>query len=434
VTHRPEEEPEGGQFTFVSGVEAAVERALESAAGKDINVMGGAQVIRQALAAGIVDELTIIIAPVVLGAGKRLFEGDTQPLELEHRLRYFLAVVDEGGVTRAADHLHVAQPSLSQALRALEAELGVELFHRVGRGLRLSAAGEALIGPARQILRATDEARNAISGVLELRTGTLEIAALASLAADPMATLIGRFRERHPGVQFRVLEPESADGVRALVLDGACELGAAHLPLRGEQLTAHPLGEQELLFVLPREAAPELDRPLGARELARIPLVVSPPGTSTRMLLEQALGALVSRRRSRRKPPPARRSCRSYSPAPGRPCFPRRLRGKRSVAGLSCGAPDRRSPAPSASSTDGAPCLRRHAHSWRSPPVTSRLSYGWHGHAARTRRLTRAPSSDLQAQAWTVRCSSTTRWSNENPASSARLTGHVSATRRSRLT
>jgi len=210
----------------------------------------------------------------------------------ERRLRYFLAVVDEGGVTRAADHLHVAQPSLSQALRALEAELGVELFHRVGRGLRLSAAGEALIGPARQILRATDEARNAISGVLELRTGTLEIAALATLAVDPMATLIGRFRERHPGVQFRVLEPESADGVRALVRDGACELGAAHLPLRGDQLTAHPLGEQELLFVLPGEAAPEVDRPLGARELARTPLVVSPPGTSTRMLLEQALEAV----------------------------------------------------------------------------------------------------------------------------------------------
>ena len=209
----------------------------------------------------------------------------------ERRLRYFLAVVDEGTVTRAARRLHVAQPSLSQALRAFESELGVLLFHRVGRGLRLSTAGEALIGPARQILRGIDEARDAISGVLELRTGTLEIAALATLAVDPMADLIGRFRARYPGVEVRVLEPEEADHVGALVRDGACELGAAHLPLSRTDLVARPLGEQELQFVLPPKT-PADQRPLGARELARIPLVVSPPGTSTRMLLEQALDAV----------------------------------------------------------------------------------------------------------------------------------------------
>jgi dihydrofolate reductase len=84
VTHRPEEEPEGGEFTFVSGVEAAVERAREAAGDKDVHVMGGADIIRQALEAGIVDELSIIIAPVVLGGGKRLFEGFSQSLDLEH--------------------------------------------------------------------------------------------------------------------------------------------------------------------------------------------------------------------------------------------------------------------------------------------------------------------------------------------------------------
>jgi dihydrofolate reductase len=84
VTHRPEEEPESGEFTFVSGLEAAVERARESAGDKDVNVMGGANVIRQALEAGIVDELTIVIAPVVLGGGKRLFEGFSESLDLEH--------------------------------------------------------------------------------------------------------------------------------------------------------------------------------------------------------------------------------------------------------------------------------------------------------------------------------------------------------------
>jgi dihydrofolate reductase len=84
VTHRPEEEPEGGGFTFVSGVAEAVERATAAADGKDVHVMGGADVIRQALAADLVDELTIIVAPVVLGGGKRLFERFTRSLELEH--------------------------------------------------------------------------------------------------------------------------------------------------------------------------------------------------------------------------------------------------------------------------------------------------------------------------------------------------------------
>jgi dihydrofolate reductase len=84
VTHRPEEEPAGGAFTFVSGVDAAVERALEAADGKDVSIMGGAEIIRQALEADLVDELTLIVAPVVLGGGKRLFEGFSRSLELEH--------------------------------------------------------------------------------------------------------------------------------------------------------------------------------------------------------------------------------------------------------------------------------------------------------------------------------------------------------------
>ena len=84
MTHRPEEEPGGGAFTFVSGVEEAVERAREAAGDKDVHVMGGADIIRQALAGGHVDQLTIIVAPVIVGGGKRLFEGFERSLELEH--------------------------------------------------------------------------------------------------------------------------------------------------------------------------------------------------------------------------------------------------------------------------------------------------------------------------------------------------------------
>jgi dihydrofolate reductase len=84
VTHRPEEVPEGEAFIFVEGVDEAVRRAKAAAEDKDVHVMGGADVIRQALEAGLVDELSIIVAPVVLGGGKRLFEGFTRSLELEH--------------------------------------------------------------------------------------------------------------------------------------------------------------------------------------------------------------------------------------------------------------------------------------------------------------------------------------------------------------
>ena len=105
VTHRPEEEPEGGAFTFVSGVEAAVDQAMRAAGDKDVHIMGGAQIIRQALEAGIVDELTIIVAPVVLGGGKHLFAGFSRSLELEHlgvRQSPFATFIDYRVKDRAA--------------------------------------------------------------------------------------------------------------------------------------------------------------------------------------------------------------------------------------------------------------------------------------------------------------------------------------------
>jgi dihydrofolate reductase len=84
VTHRPEEEPADGGFRFVDGLDEAIARAREAAGDKDVFVMGGADMIRQALRGGYVKELTITIAPVILGGGKRLFEGFDESLNLEH--------------------------------------------------------------------------------------------------------------------------------------------------------------------------------------------------------------------------------------------------------------------------------------------------------------------------------------------------------------
>jgi dihydrofolate reductase len=84
VTHRPEEEPETGEFSFVGGFDEAIDRAREAAGDKAVSIAGGGDVIRQGLDAGIVDELHIIVAPVILGGGKRLFEDFTKSLDLEN--------------------------------------------------------------------------------------------------------------------------------------------------------------------------------------------------------------------------------------------------------------------------------------------------------------------------------------------------------------
>ena len=84
VTHRPEDAPADGEFTFVNGLDQAISRAGEAAGSKDVAVGGGADVIRQALRTGYLDELSISIAPVILGGGKRLFDGFDETVNLEH--------------------------------------------------------------------------------------------------------------------------------------------------------------------------------------------------------------------------------------------------------------------------------------------------------------------------------------------------------------
>jgi len=84
VTHRPEEQPDGDDFGFVGSLPEAIDKAQTAAGDKQVYIMGGADLIRQALGDGVVEELTIIIAPVTLGAGKRLFDGFSDSVELEH--------------------------------------------------------------------------------------------------------------------------------------------------------------------------------------------------------------------------------------------------------------------------------------------------------------------------------------------------------------
>src|SRR5438067_2760241 len=141
------------------------------------------------------------------------------------QLAAFLAVVEHGTVTSAAPAVHVSQPALSQTIRALEAELGTSLFHRIGRRLVLTAAGEAMVGPARQVVRDLELARRAVTDVAGVAGGTLDLTVLPTLAVDPTARPVGAFRVAHPAVVVRLNAAEGTADALARVMDGRAELG-----------------------------------------------------------------------------------------------------------------------------------------------------------------------------------------------------------------
>jgi LysR family carnitine catabolism transcriptional activator len=202
------------------------------------------------------------------------------------RLRLFLAVVDGGGMTRAAEAEHVSQPSVSQAVRELEVELGTPLFHRVGRRVVLTAAGEALVEPARQVLRDLDTGRAAVEAVAGLAAGRLDLVALPTLAVDPLAPLVGAFRVAHPGVELTLADPADGPALVALVASGECELGITVEAVHEPGLSSRRLGVQDLLAVLP--PGTEASQSMAVSRLAAFPLVAAPPGTATRRQLEEA--------------------------------------------------------------------------------------------------------------------------------------------------
>src|SRR5476649_635879 len=113
------------------------------------------------------------------------------------QIEYVVAVVDEGSFNKAAASLLVSQPSLSDGIRRLEAEIDVRLFHRLGRSVELTDAGHAFVRPARQLIRDRDAARASVAGVRGLEAGTLDCVALSTLAADPLGGLVGRFRKAY---------------------------------------------------------------------------------------------------------------------------------------------------------------------------------------------------------------------------------------------
>jgi DNA-binding transcriptional LysR family regulator len=212
-------------------------------------------------------------------------------MDLRH-LEYVVAIVDHGGVGRAATALHVAQPSVSASVRRLERELRVDLFHRVGRRLVLTDAGATVVDHARQLLAGRERLEAELAEQRGVLAGALRLVSLPTLATEPLTELVVRFVAAHPAVHVEITEPLDADDLERRVSDGRSELGVTDLALTSRSLRHVPLTDQPIVAVLPPDRSAgrtATTATLTARDLADLPLITTPAGTSTRTLLDQVL-------------------------------------------------------------------------------------------------------------------------------------------------
>jgi DNA-binding transcriptional LysR family regulator len=204
------------------------------------------------------------------------------------QLAYFVAVADRRHFTRAAQALHVSQPSLSQQVKALEKELGAELFSRARGNVALTDAGEALLPLARRILADADTARHEVWELAHLRSGRVRLGATPSVCTGLLPDVLREFHDRHPGIRLLVEEGGSHDLVRALAR-GALDLALVVLPLPSPApaLTTVELFQEDLVAVS-SATVPAPPSPLRIADLADRPMVMFRHGYDLR---ELTLGA-----------------------------------------------------------------------------------------------------------------------------------------------
>jgi DNA-binding transcriptional LysR family regulator len=173
------------------------------------------------------------------------------------QMRYFLAVVDHGGITRAATQLYISQPSLSQAIRTLEAQFGTALFERVGRELVPTEAGLTLAESLRGVLSLVDDATRRVRDVVQLEAGRLTIATASTLGIHPTAEWVRAYLDRHPQMLVHVDDVGSTSHAVSALRSGAADLALVELPTGESTIVTHPWREEELLLA---GSVPELDR------------------------------------------------------------------------------------------------------------------------------------------------------------------------------
>ncbi|MEU6673761.1 LysR substrate-binding domain-containing protein [Streptomyces sp. NPDC046853] len=208
------------------------------------------------------------------------------------QLLYFVAVAETRHFTRAAEQVHVSQPSLSQQVRALEKELGAELFSRARGNIALTDAGEALLPLARRILADADTARIEVQELAQLRRGRIRLGATPSVCTGLLPEVLRAFHDRHPGIQLLLEESGSHDLVRELAR-GALDLAVVVLPLPSPSpaLTTVELLREDLVVVSSPDARGFGGKPVRVADLQRERLVMFRHGYDLRELTVAACRA-----------------------------------------------------------------------------------------------------------------------------------------------
>jgi DNA-binding transcriptional LysR family regulator len=180
-----------------------------------------------------------------------------------HQLRYFVAVADEGNFSRAAAKVRVAQPSLSQQIRKLEAEIGQPLFDRLPRSVVLTEAGRCFIEYARQILASIGDARRSVDELKEAVTGKLAVGAIPTIAPYVLPELVVKFQKDYPEVTLELVE-DVTDGITQRIDAGELDVALASTCEQSPSLRRESLGSEPLLALVP-----ETD-PLAAKALVEL--------------------------------------------------------------------------------------------------------------------------------------------------------------------
>ncbi len=172
-----------------------------------------------------------------------------RPLDLTY-VRYFVVLAEHLHFTRAAEHLGIAQPALSQQIHKLEATLSVRLFHRTKRRVELTGPGKAFLPHAVALLQQSRRAQQELLEIACLKRGSFHVGASGTIAAFLLPDLLASFRRHHPEIVFEITQQRS-ETVLDLIEMGKLDLGLVRLPFRETNLEVTPLKTEVLYAALP---------------------------------------------------------------------------------------------------------------------------------------------------------------------------------------
>jgi len=207
-------------------------------------------------------------------------------IELRH-LRYFLAVAEAAHFTRAAERLHLSQPTLSHQIRELEGQLNLQLFDRVGRRVKLTPAGETLLPHARKVLTELEQAQAALNELHGLKRGVLRVGIVQTVNACVIPEIVERFGAAHTGIRVECGEMAVAD-IESDLEAGKLDLGISFMPPARKNLTGEKLFTEELVAVVAADHELANHRKLRMRDLAKQPLALLSSKYCTRQLIDGA--------------------------------------------------------------------------------------------------------------------------------------------------